>query len=118
MARGTKDARDGRWLARWRDPDGRQRKKSFTRKADAERWLTAMTAEMHRGSYLDPAAGKVTMAEWAQQWASGLSHLKETTRERYLGIVRVHVVPRWGRRPLASLTHAEVAAWVAELSTA
>ncbi len=66
MARVTKDSRDGRWLARWRDPDGRQRKKSFGRKNEAERFLVALTAGQHRGVYIDPQAGKVT-------WGCGLS---------------------------------------------
>lgn len=118
MAKVVKDARDGRWLARWRDPDGYQRKRSFPRRAEAERFLVALTAEQHRGNYLDPSAGKVTVAAWSSQWAAGLSHLKLTTLERYLGILRVHILPRWGRRPLASISHTDVAIWVADLSAA
>ena len=45
MAGVVKDPRDGQWLARWRDPGGRQRKKSFGRKVDAQRWLDQMRAE-------------------------------------------------------------------------
>ena len=30
---------DGRWRARYRDPDGRERAKHFARKVDAERFL-------------------------------------------------------------------------------
>ena len=41
MAAVTKDPRDGKWLARWRDPTGAQRKKSFRRKVEAERSMTA-----------------------------------------------------------------------------
>ena len=89
---------------------------AFPRKVDAERFLSALAADLHRGTYLDPAAGEVTVGQWAEQWADGLSHLKETTRERYRGICRVHVVPKWGRRALGSVTHAEVGAWVTELS--
>lgn len=95
MAKVVKDSRDGRWLARWRDPDGYQRKRSFPRRVEAERFLVALTAEQHRGNYLDPSAGKVTVAAWSSQWAAGLSHLKLTTLERYLGILRVHILPRW-----------------------
>jgi integrase len=115
-----KRIRDGNvsWLARWRDPDGRQRKKTFTRKIDAERFLVGLRAEIQRGTYLDPDAGKVAVAQWSEQWANGLSHLKETTRSRYLGILRVYVVPKWGPRPLSALTHGELASWIAELSAA
>lgn len=116
MAKVTKDPRDGRWLARWRDPDGKQRKKSFTRRAEADRFLVALTAQQHRGAYIDPSAGKVTVAVWADRWAEGLSHLKVSTAARYRGILRVHVIPRWGRWPLAAVTHAEVGAWMSKLS--
>lgn len=113
--------RDGKvtgWQARWRDPDGRQRKKTLRTKVQAESFLATIRTEMSRGTYVDPVSGRVTVQAWAEQWSAGLVHLKATTQERYRGIVRVHIVPRWGRRHLASVTHGEVASWVAELSDA
>lgn len=92
MARVTKAVRDGRWLARWRDPGGRQHKKSFKRRADAQQWLDQQLAAMHRGQYVDPRAGEVRVAEVARAWADGLTHLKESTATRYRSILRVHVV--------------------------
>ena len=96
MAAVTRDARDGRWLARWRDPGGFQRKKSFDRRVDAERWLDQMRAQMHRGQYIDPRAGTVLVGDLARTWAGGLSHLKESTAATYRGIVRVHILPAFG----------------------
>jgi integrase len=115
MASITRDSRNGRWLARWRDPQHRQRKKSFGRKVDAERFLAGLLAEMNRGNYLDPAAGKVSVAEFAGVWVGGVSHLKESTAERYRGIVRNHVVPRWGSTRLSAVAPSDVASWVGEL---
>ncbi len=56
MASVEKRVRDGSttWLARWRDPDGKQRKRSFTRRMDAERYLTGVSADLLRGNYIDP----------------------------------------------------------------
>jgi len=34
--------RSGHYRARWLDPDGRERSRTFSRKADAERHLTAV----------------------------------------------------------------------------
>lgn len=116
MAHVVKDSRDGRWLARWRDPSHRQRKKSFRRKVDAERFLANLEAEMNRGQYLDPSAGKVLVGDYARVWAAGLSHLKESTAERYRRIVRTHVEPRWGTYRLSWVATSDVAAWVGELS--
>lgn len=116
MASIAKDPRNGRWLARWRDPSHHQRKKSFRRKVDAERFLANLQAEMNRGHYLDPAAGKVLIGDYAKVWSAGLSHLKESTAERYRGIVRTHIEPRWGTYRLSSVATSDVAAWVGELS--
>jgi integrase len=119
MADVDKVVRDGKtagWQARWRDPDGRQRKKTLRTKVEAEKFLAAMRTDMAHGTYIDPRAGKVTVEAWAPLYLAGLAHLKVTTRERYAGIVRLHVLPRWGRRPLASIGHAEVVGWVSELS--
>ena len=116
MASVGKDPRDGRWLARWRDPAGRQHKKSFRRKIDAQRWLDQMQAEMHRGQYIDPAGAKLRVGTYADSWAAGLGHLKPSTRARYRGIVGKHIVPTWGTWPLGSVAHSDVATWLAELS--
>ncbi len=42
MASVEKRIRDGRttWVARWRDPEGRQRKRSFTKRSDADNHVT------------------------------------------------------------------------------
>jgi len=44
------------WQARYRDPDGRQRAKEFTKKVDAERFLATTRADMARGDWINPAA--------------------------------------------------------------
>ena len=115
MAHVTKDERNGHWLARWRDPAGRQRKKSFRRKVDAQRFLADLQAQMSRGLYLDPSAGKVPVGEYAKVWSTGLSHLKVSTAERYRGIVRNHIEPRWGTHSLTSVATSDVSAWVGDL---
>jgi hypothetical protein len=47
--------RNGRWQAAYRGPDGRERTRTFDRKVDAERWLTAAEADLLRGTWVDPA---------------------------------------------------------------
>lgn len=118
MAQVVRDSRDGRWLARWRDPSGRQRKKSFRRKVDAERFLSGLLADLHRGSYIDPSGGKVLFSVYAETWMSGLSHLKATTADRYRDVVRTHVLPKWGGWALGKVAHSDVAAWIGDLRLA
>ncbi len=110
--------RDGRWLARWRDPTGRQRKKSFARKADAQRWLDQMQAASHRGQFIDPVAAKLKIGEFAAIWLDGMGHLKPSTAARYASIVRVHIEPQWGLWSLGEVRHSDVTAWVGRLVAA
>ncbi|MGH9222789.1 MAG: hypothetical protein ACRD2W_03065 [Acidimicrobiales bacterium] len=48
---------DGKYRARYRDPLGQQRCKTFARKADAQRFLVEMESEKVRGSWIDRGRG-------------------------------------------------------------
>ena len=104
--------RDGRvtWLARWRDPAGKQRKRSFRKQVDAQRYLVAVSAGLLDGSYVDPDRSKVTVGEWAGTWMAGRVHLKPKTVAGYESLLRTRVLPVWGATQLARVTHAEVVA--------
>jgi len=67
------------------------------------------------GTYIDPSHGRLTVAEWAPSWSAAQGHLKESTRVRYDGLLRTHVLPRWGKVPLAKVQHADIAIWVGDL---
>ncbi len=67
------------WRARYRAPDGKEHSRSFERKLDAERWLTERERERNRGEWVDPAMGKVTLAEWSQRYLRTKQHLKPYT---------------------------------------
>lgn len=116
MASVSKNPSGSGWQARWRDPGGKQRKKNFDRKVDAQRWLDQMRAEMHRGQYIDPAAGKVLVADVGESWQKGLGHLKASTAMRYRGLFRKYVVPRFGKWRLTDVRHSDVREWVNDLS--
>lgn len=105
------------YVARWRDPSGRSRKKSFARKGEAERHLTGIESAKLSGTYVDAARSAVRLGEWADQWLAGQVQLKASTRARYEGLLRVQILPTWGRVPLSSIGHADVAVWVATLTT-
>jgi integrase len=62
----------GRWQARYRDGSGRQiaAPTTFATKGHANRFLATMQADLARGQYLDPRAGRITLSEWADQWLS------------------------------------------------
>ncbi len=118
MASIEKRLRDGQttWRAHYRTPAGAQRNKTFRRKVDAERFLAGIENAKVVGTYVDPTLAKVTVGEWAQRWLDGQSHLKPSTHERYAGILRRQIRPRWGRVRLGAVSHADVQAWVTALA--
>lgn len=61
---------DGRWRARYRDGGGKEHARHFPRKIDAQQWLDEVTASIVTGRYVDPKAGKITFAQWFEQWAA------------------------------------------------
>lgn len=108
----------GRWRARYRTPDGSARSKTFDRRVDAERFLSGVVVSQARGEWVDPSLGRVTFAEWSERWASTVVDLRPATLARDLGIVRNHLVPRFGAVPLSKITTADVRAWVASMTAA
>lgn len=113
-----KRVRDGNtsWLVRWRDPDNRQRKKTFYRKSDADRHLVAVEESVYSGTYIDTSLANVRFGDWAEKWVGTQVHLKPSTLTRYRGLLRVQILPTWERVPLAKIRHADVATWVKKLS--
>jgi integrase len=104
-----------RYRARYRDPGGRQHEKRFVRKVDAQRWLDVATSAMVTQTWTAPDRGRVTVSAWAEQWLAAQTQVKPSTRYRYEGLLRTHVLPTWGSYRLGDVTHAEVAGWVARL---
>lgn len=108
---------NGKWRARYRDPAGREHARHFARKVDAERWLDGVRGDLATGTYVDPARGRVTFGEWADQWLAESVHLKPKTVAGYESVLGRHVLPKWGRAPVASIDRAAVKAWVAAMAS-
>jgi integrase len=103
-----------RWQARWRDDAGRQRKQNHERRADAERALATVKTDLARGVYLDPAAGKATLGEYAEAWCAAQT-FDETTREAVALRLRLHVLPQIGGYRLGALRPSVVQSWTRAL---
>lgn len=96
----------GSWQARYRDPTGRERARTFPRKIDAERFLALVEVEKVRGEWVDPEAGKITVAEFSERWYATTVALKPKTRAGYRSLLDSRILPyhrrvprRSGRRP-------------------
>jgi len=103
-----------RWRARYIAPDGRERSRTFPRKVDAERFLATVEADKLRGAYVDPAAGRVTFGQYAEQWRRIQTH-RATTAAYVESQLRNHVLPTFGGRQLGSVRTSEVQAWVRDV---
>lgn len=106
---------DGKWRARYRDPSGRELSRHFSRKVDAQKWLDEATAAIVTGQYVDPRAGKVTFKEYAETWRAAQVH-RPSTQVHTETMMRRHVYPYLGDRPLSAILPSDVQAWVKRLS--
>ncbi|MEU4184271.1 tyrosine-type recombinase/integrase [Streptomyces griseoluteus] len=105
----------GRYRVRWYGPDGKPKMKTFARKVDAEIERTRTESRLNDGSYRDPAAARVKLAEVVESWLAVQIHLKRSTRARYRGVLDVHVIPKWGTTPLDRIHFEDIAEWLADL---
>ena len=103
------------WRALYRDNDGKQRSKSFDRKADAAKFLATVEADQLRGTYVDPRAGKITLNEYAETFMAA-QVWREGTRAKAQSQVDNHIGPALGNRQLATITRTDVQAFVASLT--
>jgi integrase len=74
--------------------------------------------ENHRlkGTWTDPALGRVLFREWLGEWWATTTNLRPTTRERNETLLRRYALPRFGDVALVAISQRDVRAWVAELS--
>jgi integrase len=108
--------KNGRYRARYRDPAKRERSKTFDRKTDAERFLSKQMADIARGDWRDPAAGRTTVKVWADRYEAAQTHLKASTRLRDRALMRSAVLPTFGNREIGSVRPSEVQAWISEVN--
>lgn len=108
--------RTSRWEARYRDPLGHQRTKTFATKADARAFLAATQTDVMRGQWLDPAGARITYREWSEQYFATAVHKRATTAARDRTVNDKHFIPRIGTRRLGTLTPLDVRDLVEEMS--
>lgn len=89
---------------------------TFRSKADAQVWLSTKEADIARGVWVAPRAGKAPFAQYASAWLDLQGHLRPRTRELYEYLLRCHLLPAFGERYLSSIVNSEVVSWHRALS--
>jgi integrase len=97
---------------RLRDPQGRAYKRTFPTKREAETFEATQRVDRVRGAWIDPRKSSTTFADVAASWLASNPAKRETTRARDEIVVRVHLLPVVGDRPVGSITPADVQALV------
>ncbi|MEV5277509.1 site-specific integrase [Streptomyces sp. NPDC052811] len=105
----------GRYQARYPGTDGilRPAPETFETKKDAEVFLAQMQADQSRGDWLDPTAGEVLFAEYAERWIDERG-IAPTTEELYRRLLRLHLDPTFGQQYVNVISPAKVRTWRAE----
>lgn len=101
-----------RWLVRWRDPTGKSMAKAFARKPDADAYKDNIAADVRRGDYIDPRAGRILFRTVAEQWRDART-VAATTGDRERGLV-ARLVDVFGDYPVAEIRPSMVRAWMAK----
>lgn len=102
---------NGKWRARYRDPDGQEHARHFQRKADAQRWLDEVTADLVTGSYVDPAAGRRRFEPYARAWLAAQT-FDVSSRETVTKRLTNHLTPAFGSMQLREIRTSTVRAWL------
>ncbi len=105
-----------RYDVRYTDPAGRERSKSYPRKALADAERARLTVQVGDGDWIDPDLAKIHLDVYARMWLAGRVDLSANTRHSYGRVVEGWLIPRWGGHPLHAIGHEPVAAWLASIA--
>jgi integrase len=105
-----------RYRARYVAPDGTERSQSFPDKQKrlAEAWLAQIAADMNRGQYVDPAAGRVTFQQFATAWLASQTTDPSTILNMELRF-RLHAFPHIGTRSMNAFQPTHIRLWARAL---
>ena len=91
--------------------------RSFSRLRDAEAWERDAKSALAAGRWVDPTKTEaVTVEEWVQLWLAATAGGAASSVQDRAAKARLHVVPVFGKKPLAAVRHSEVAAWARNLA--
>jgi integrase len=96
------------YVVRWRDEAGRQRKRGFARKVDADRYRAEVEHSLNTGTYVDHAAGATTFASFFAEWSARQLWAPGTLTAHQLAAGSV----TFGGVPLRQIRRSHVESWV------
>jgi integrase len=107
----------GRWQVRYYDQAGIRHTapRTFPSKADANRYLAQVEADLLRGAWTDPRLARITFGGWVERWWPTTADLRPGTRTFYDYLLRRLLLPAFGETPLGRIDAMTVRSWLADL---
>ena len=107
------DDGDKRFVACYRDPEGRQRSAgTYSSRRAAERAANREEAKVRDGAWHDHSRGQVTFAEYVETVWLPSKQVETSTLAAYRSYLDKHFIPVFGRRPMGKILPSEVQRWV------
>ena len=105
----------GKWVVDWRDDGGKRYIEARADKDDAEQRL----AEIIKGGK-KPVNNKQTFKEYAEWWLENCAkgNIKDSTLAEYEAVLKNHVYPVFGSRPLTKITRRMVREFITQKKNA
>lgn len=104
----------GLWQATVRLPGGKRATRTDKLKRIVADWAAQTEADIARGAWRDPRAGRITIGEWHERWWSARV-VEPETRRGDAGSFRKHILPHWADWPLGKIRRLDVQAWVRQM---
>jgi len=101
------------YVVRLRRPDGREYKRSFRTKREAEVFEARERADRSCGTWIDQQLSKETFGEYAERWISMRHDLQPTTVSLWKWLLRARILPTFATVPLGKITPTAVRSWYA-----
>ncbi|GAB3662958.1 site-specific integrase [Nocardioides korecus] len=109
----TTDDGDTRYVACYRDPEGRQRSAgTYSSRRAAERAAHREEAKVRDGAWHDHSRGQVTFAEYVETIWLPSKQVETSTLAAYRSYLDKHFIPTFGRRPMGKILPSEIQRWV------
>lgn len=97
-----------RWVARYRDPAGKERSKTFDTQKAAKIWLSEKQRDMARGQWIDPTEGTVTLGALFGEWQEAATRTDTANVRAYtksnLGVL--------ADMPIQTIRRSHIQTWV------
>ncbi|WP_248963808.1 N-terminal phage integrase SAM-like domain-containing protein [Sphaerisporangium perillae] len=108
----------GPWYrVRWRDGEGgvHTTPDKFRTKKEALASAEEIDTDQRRGLFIDPVAGRTTLAEWVAQWRQA-HRVAPSTKAKYDQYLDNHILPAFGEVGLDGIRRIVVKQWANQLA--